>query len=484
MSSSSILLVAVNARYAHASFGARYLLANLGDLQEQAQLLEFDLKVQPRVAVEKILEQNPRIVAIGCYIWNIDLVTRLAALLKTLRPDIKLVLGGPEVSYETEVQEIFQYADHVICGEGEKEFPILCQKLLNATASPKIIYAEPVDLAQITLPYELYSSEDLAHRVLYVEASRDCPFRCEYCMSSLDATVRYIPEEPFFAALKQLVQRGARRFKFVDRTFNLDMDRALRILDFFQQHFVEGMHVHFELVPDRFPEPLFQAVCALPPDLLQFEIGIQTFNSDVAKRIERPLDVQCVEKNLRRLRKETTAHLHVDLIAGLPGEDLESFETGFNRLLALRPQEIQLGILKRLRGTAISRHTQKWKMVYSPHAPYEILQTAQISFSEMQRVSRFARYWELVVNSGRFPQSAPLIWKEAASPFSAFMAWSDWLYARTQATAHLHFLRLMRLLLEYLVKERNLPKSLVIPYLRADYQAGGRPDLPAFLRAD
>ena len=503
--STEILLVALNARYAHTSFAARYLLANLGKLQNQADLLEFDLQIQPRTAIEKILARHPRIVGIGCYIWNIDLATQIAALLKQLRPDLKLILGGPEISHEIQQQEIVQYADHIICGEGEIEFQKLCKNLLNAPPAscglPRIIHAEPVDVTQIKLPYDLYSDTDIAHRALYVEASRGCPFRCEYCMSSLAPTVRYFPQDRFLAAMQRLLDRGARTFKFVDRSFNIDIPFALKIIHFFRERYINSMMLHFEVIPDRLPGELMNAIAACPPGMLQLEIGIQTFNQEVAHRIQRPLNIEKIETNLHRLRAETSVHIHSDLIAGLPGEDLQSFESGFNRLLALNPQEIQLGILKRLRGAPIDRHTRKWKMLYSPHAPYEILQTAQISFEKMQRLQRFARYWNLTVNNGQFLQTAPLLWKQSPdqgrqdlgdtavppassghSPFAAFMHWSDWLYAKTNTTANLHMVRLAKLLFEYLTTEREMDGKTVATALWNDYSRGNRPDVPGFLK--
>ncbi|MBN2704074.1 MAG: DUF4080 domain-containing protein [Pontiellaceae bacterium] len=520
MDSSEILLVAFNARYAHCAFGARCLLANLGDLQSKAALLEFDLAVQPRTAVEKILACHPRIVGIGCYIWNIELVTKVAALLKKLRPEMALVLGGPEISYETEEQEIYPYADYVICDEGEIEFRNLCRQILNhedtkrtkqaegalektscpsCLRSEKIIRSAPVDVSQIELPYDLYTDEDIPHRAIYVEASRGCPFRCEYCMSSLDSAVRYFPKDRFLAAMQKLLDRGARTFRFVDRSFNIDLDFALEIIAFFRDRYQPGLMVHLEMIPDRLPDSLMDALKHCPQGMFQFEIGIQTFNPEVAQRIQRPLNITQIETNLRRLRQEAAVHIHADLIAGLPGEDLDSFADGFDRLLALNPQEIQLGILKRLRGAAIDRHTQEWSMVYSPHAPYEILQTAQIDFTQMQRLQRFARYWNLTVNNGHFIQTAPLIWttlqgpQDAGKPvppaswgpssaFSAFMHWTDWLYAQTGTTGNLHMVRLAELLMTYLTQERGLPERAVTEALWSDYSRGNRPDVPGFLK--
>jgi radical SAM superfamily enzyme YgiQ (UPF0313 family) len=479
-----VVLAAFNARYAHSAFGARYLLANLGELKARAELLEFDLAVQPRQAAERILAGRPRIVSIGCYIWNIDLVTQVAALLKRIRPETTLILGGPEISHETEAQDIFRYADHVICGEGEVEFPRLCRNLLSRQAAglPRIIKAEPVDVTQIELPYDFYTDEDIAHRALYVEASRGCPFRCEYCMSSLDPCVRYFPENALFTAFQKLLDRGARHFKFVDRTFNIDIAFALRVLAFFRQRYESGMMLHFEVIPDRLPDELMDAVKDCPPGMLQFEIGIQTFNEEVAHRIQRPLNIEQIQTNLHRLREETGVHIHADLIAGLPGEDLERFENGFNRLLALHPQEIQLGILKRLRGAPIDRHSRDWNMVYSPYAPYEILCTSLIGFEQMQRIQRFARYWNLTVNNGQFINTAPLIWQDEPSAFAAFMQWSDWLYAATDTTGNIAMLRLSRLLMEYLTENKGMEERAVAKGLWLDYRRGHRPDIPGFLK--
>ena len=501
---SDIVIAAFNARYSHSSFGGRYLLANLGALQERACLMEFDLKVPTRIAVEKILSRNPSIIGIGCYIWNIELVTKTVALLKSIRPDIQLILGGPEISYETEEQDIFPYADHVICGEGEIEFSKCCRNILNpaqrrkgaksgdaasakrCASAPlreiKTIHSEPVDVEQIKLPYNLYTDEDLAHRAIYVEASRGCPFRCEYCMSSLDPCVRNFPEEALFSALDQLLSRGARVFRFVDRSFNINIPFTLKILRFFQKRYAPGMMLHFEVIPDGLPDELVHVLRQCPQGMLQFEIGIQTLNKEVAQRIQRPLNIGKIEANLKRLRAETGVHIHSDLIAGLPGEDLASFEAGFNRLLMMNPQEIQLGILKRLRGAPIARHTKEWEMVYSPHAPYEILQTRLIPFGQMQRVQRFARYWNLVVNNGHFPNTAPLIWKNQPSPFAAFMEWSDWLYTETNTTGNLHFIRLASLLLDFLVTERRLNEEAAAKTLWTDYQRTNRPDVPGFLK--
>ena len=378
-----IVLTTLNARYAHAAFGLRYLQANLGPaLAPRARIVEFDISQRPVDVLAAILALGPRVVGVGVYIWNVEQATRFVGDLKRVRPDVTVVVGGPEVSYETDEQEIVRLADYVITGEADFAFAELCGKLLSGRRPlTKVIPAELPELSRLVLPYRLYSDEDLAHRVVYVEASRGCPFRCEFCLSSLDVPVRSVPLDRFLGEMQALLDRGLRRFKFVDRTFNLNLNIGRAILDFFRERYQPGLFLHFEMIPDRLPEALREPIRWFPPGALQFEVGIQTFNGEVASRISRRQDNARVAENLRFLREVTGVHVHADLIVGLPGEDVDSFAAGFDRLVSLRPQEIQVGMLKRLRGTPIVRHDAEWGMVYSPHAPYEVLQTKQIDFA-------------------------------------------------------------------------------------------------------
>jgi radical SAM superfamily enzyme YgiQ (UPF0313 family) len=463
-----IVLATLNAKYIHAAFGLRYLLANLGELRTRADLVEFDINQRPLEIVERLLALEPRIIGLGVYIWNVAPTTEVVALLKRLRPEVKIVLGGPEVSYETEGQEIVRLADHTITGEADLAFAEVCRALLEgATTLPPIIAAPLPQPAQLALPYDLYSDEDLAHRVLYVEASRGCPFTCEFCLSSLDIPVRAFPLEAFLAALDGLLARGARQFKFVDRTFNLHLPTARAILQFFLDRWREGLFVHFEMVPDRLPPELRELIARFPPGALQFEVGIQTFDEATSKHISRRQNLARLEDNFRYLRTQTGVHLHADLIVGLPGEDLASFGRGFDRLVALGPQEIQVGILKRLRGTPIIRHDAEYAMIYSPHPPYEILQTRDLDFATLQRMRRFARYWDLLANSGRFRASLPLLWCDA-SPFVRFLALADWLYARLRRTHQIALPVLAESLYTFLTTELGLGETTVATALAAD----------------
>ena len=548
-----IVLTTLNAKYIHTAFGLRYLLANLGDLQPRARLAEFDINQRPLDIAEVLLARNPKIIGFSIYIWNVEPTTEVIAAIKRVRPDIKIILGGPEVSYETENQPIVQLADHVITGEADLKFAEVCRILLNETDStsdkkqievqrplapslsplanggegvrrtgeemrlPKIIPAELPEFSQIALPYDLYTDDDIAHRIIYVEASRGCPFTCEFCLSSLDIPVRQVPLPALLEQLRRLLERGVKQFKFVDRTFNLDVDASKTILEFFLERCQPGHFFHFEMVPDRLPEALREVIAKFPPGALQFEVGVQTFNEEVSQRISRRQNYEKLEDNFLFLRRETGVHIHADLILGLPGETLESFAAGFDRLIALGPQEIQVGMLKRLRGTPIVRHDAEWQVIYNPHPPCEILQNKLIDFATMQRLRRFARYWDLVGNSGNFVETAPLIWGTSSpglrppspplpteerdgerrrvasqlktadeianrSPFHAFLHFSDWLHARTGRTDSIALVRLMELLFEFLTGELQLDTRRVAKTLWRDYQRGGRHDRPGFLK--
>ena len=478
----TIVLATLNAKFIHAAFGLRYLLANMGGLRGETRLLEFDTKQRPVDVAERILALNPRIVGLGVYIWNVASVTELVAVLKRVRPDLTVILGGPEVSYETADQRVAQLADYVITGEADLKFAAVCHDILaGRPPTEKIIAAELPDVNLLNLPYELYTDADIAHRIVYIEASRGCPFSCEFCLSSLDIPVRQFPLEPILAELRRLLERGVRHFKFVDRTFNLSLLTARTILGFFLDNHLPGMFVHFEMVPDRLPDELRELIARFPGGALQLEVGIQTFNPEVATRISRRQNYELLDDNLRYLREHTGVHLHADLIVGLPGETVECFAAGFDRLVALGPQEIQVGILKRLRGAPIARHDTESRMVYAQDPPYEILCNDLIDFATMQRLRRFARYWDLIGNSGNFLKITPMLWLYGP-PFWSFLEFSDVLFERIQRTDSISLVTLGAELFRWLVEIHKFDPLAVASEMLDDFQRAGRTEVPEFLR--
>lgn len=477
----TILLSTLNARYAHASVGLRYLLANMGPLANTTRIQEFVIGAKTTEVVERLLASRPRIIGFGVYIWNVEETTKIVAMLKRVAPDVAIVLGGPEVSFETNEQEICRLADYVVTGWGDVTFPKLCGEILNGPKPLMKVHAgvQP-PVGEIALPYSLYSSEDIAHRTIYVEASRGCPFKCEFCLSSLDKTAWPFPLDAFLAEMDSLYARGARLFKFVDRTFNLNVKTSQRIMEFFLEKLAaapdDPVYAHFELVPDHLPEALKETIAQFPPGALQFEIGIQSFNPEVQALVSRRQNNEKAADNIRWLCEHSQAHLHVDLIAGLPGEDVASFARGFDQLVSLGAHEIQFGILKRLRGTPIIRHTEPFKMVYDPYPPYTVLATSLIDFTTMQRLVRFARYWDLVANSGRFAHTVKELL--GAHPFENFMAFSDWIYTKTDATHRIALEKLAKLVVEWLQltgMARERAQALVASDYAGSVEAAGKP---------
>ena len=445
-----LILTTLNARYTHASLGLRCLRANLGALRDRSAIHEFTISQRPVDIVEALLAEAPKVIGLGVYIWNAVESLAVLRLLKQLAPDLKLVLGGPEVSHELEGSEWLTLADHVITGEGEVAFAQVAAALLEGRPVPtKLIPGGQPDVKTLALPYDEYTSDDLAHRVVYFEASRGCPFSCEFCLSSLDEKVRNFPLEKVLAALELLVSRGATQFKFIDRTFNLSPKVSHALLDFFLDRAALGLFAHFEVVPDRFPAELRERIARFAPGALQLEVGIQTFDAQTGQRISRAQANEVSEANLKWLAS-TGAHVHADLIVGLPGEDAASFGRGFDRLLATGPTEIQVGILKRLKGTPITRHDAAYAVVWSHEPPYEILANRLIAFPQMQRLKRFARTWDLVANRGNFTHSVAMLWERSGSAFEAVLGFSDWLSDRV-SLGGVALARLAELMLEYLV---------------------------------
>jgi radical SAM superfamily enzyme YgiQ (UPF0313 family) len=445
----AIILAAINAKWIHPSLALRLLKANLGELEADCEIMEFALRQPLSEKTGPLTAARPRILGLSVSVWNHEATLELLEALEgTWETGPVVVLGGPEVSFLPKDAKIFGHADYVVRGEGEDVFRELCRFLLHRgkagvnlpfgrvnEKSDKFIDAPEANLQALKTAYHLYHGEDLRRKLVYVEASRGCPFGCEFCLSAAGGSagrVREFPLEQFLANMDQLLRRGAGTIKFLDRTFNLDITRAVTILEFFLDRMREGLCVHFEMVPSNFPAELRDCLRRFPPGSLRLEIGIQTLNAQTAALIHR-----CGGEGLEILsflRRETSAIVHVDLIAGLPGEDMDSFGRGFDRVWAALssaapgdenapnvPAEIQLGILKLLPGAPIARHTESCGMVYSKLPPYEVMETAAMSRNDLDRIKNFARFWELIVNRGGFPGLAPRFFPPRRPVFRSFM---------------------------------------------------------------
>ena len=475
-----IILASINAKWIHPSLALRLLKANLGSLEASCEIVEFALRQPLDEKIKPLLDRNIRILGISVSIWNHLAVIELLDELEKARqessfydPHISerrpfVVLGGPEVTHLPSDAKIFRYADYVIRGEGENAFRFLCEKILKENIQeteqrekPQFIIAEDINVNEIKSAYHLYTDEDLAKKLIYVEASRGCVFRCEFCLSSVKAEnnenkTRDFELDKFFLEMDALLRRGVRTFKFLDRSFNSNIKRALQIAGFFLERIennspppcisgaavsrtTEGIPgnivVHFEMFPSLFPPELREMLRRFPPGTLRIETGIQTLNPETAACIGRISNPEKELETLRFLREKTNAVIHADLIAGLPGEDIISFGRGFDRLwaalscegLPLGRIEIQLGILKLLPGAPISRQKSAFGMRYSVLPPYEIEETSAISAFDLKRIKNFARFWELIVNRNLVPQAN---FFKTNSIFDDFLKLSDFLFDR------------------------------------------------------
>ncbi|OGQ92994.1 MAG: hypothetical protein A2284_02405 [Deltaproteobacteria bacterium RIFOXYA12_FULL_61_11] len=461
MAPTDILLLGLCARYQHPCLGLRCVLANLGELRPRALLLERTLEHGPLALAEVVLAHEPKILGLSVAIWNVELATKLVAVLKTVRPELCIVLGGPEVSYESEQQPICRQADYVVCGEGESLFAELAGAILaGRRPEARILRGQRLPLASLRFPYGEYTEEDLRERFTYVEASRGCAYACAFCLSSLERGVREFPRGPLLRALEELIERGARHFKFVDRTFNLDPSAAEHLLSFFLARPEPDLFLHVELIAELLTPGLRDLLAAMPPGRMQGEVGVQSFNPEALAAINRRQDLPALEESLTWLREHTFVHVHADLLVGLPGEDVQSFAAGYDRLSALGPQELQLGILKRLRGTPLCAIAERRGLVFSPLPPYELLRSDRMSFEEVSHLRHVARINDLVVNSGRFPSTLDLLFR-APSRFEALSQLTTSVMRKAGRTHGIALQRLRDLINRALAEDFGLPGSAI-----------------------
>lgn len=502
-----IILVTLNARYSHASLGLRYLRANLGNLRPRSAIREFVIQDDPQIIAESILAEQPQVVTFGVYIWNLRQTEQVAQIIRAVAPEVSLIAGGPELSHGTDHTSFATLADVIVQGEGDSVIAPLCQRLLDGEPGPQVVDGGKPNLEHICLPYDEYTDEDIRQRIIYVEASRGCPFTCEFCLSSIDNGVRAFNLDAFLDAMGRLIDRGCRTFKFVDRTFNLKPSTCERILNFFLDRWPrtedgslvsplserqmdqggkrnQALFLHFEMVPDRLPDNIKHLIQAFPAGAIQFEIGIQSFTPSVGVNIRRRMDIGRTEANLAWLRAHASVHVHADLIIGLPGETPESFAASFDRLYDLQPGEIQVGILKNLRGTSLIRHQQAYGLEFATEPPYDLLASDAFPFPVMQRFKRFARYYEIFVNSGRFSRAIALLItsSQRPSPCAALLNFSDQLWETTHQVHAFAKPRQYQLLLDYLL-HNGVDHDTASTALAADFlDSGTQRGLPESLR--
>ena len=391
----------------------RYLKAFTKDLDFQGDIKEFSINDRVENILEGIIEEKPDVVAFSCYIWNMEFVNRLAELIKLVDPKIEILYGGPEVSYEGKEFLENHKGEYVIVGEGEKTFrEFVLYKLgegkiedikgLNYKRDGKV-FENPkrpeMDMNELVFPYTY--EEDINNKIVYYEASRGCPFKCKYCLSSVMHGVRFLDVERVKKELKYFMERGLKLVKFVDRTFNCNREYTVELLKYLSQQDTET-RFHFEVAADLLTEEQIEILNNAPKGRFQLEVGVQTTNNEVLHNINRYITYENIKEKVLKVAAGKNVMQHLDLIAGLPGEDLESFKKSFNDVHAIRPDEIQLGFLKLLKGSSMREEAEKWGIVYSPYAPYEIIRSKDISYEELLLLKKVEAMVDKYYNSCKF----------------------------------------------------------------------------------
>lgn len=406
------ILVALNAKFSHTNLAVRYLRHSLLAAGIPCEIAEFTINQPVRAIVAALASRQPEALLFSCYLWNIELVSRIGGDLRMLFPKARILLGGPEVSYEAEaLLPRFPFADGILCGEGE----LLAPKVLLGDDIHGVYHPEQyTNLDESPFPYD--DLADLKHRVLYYESTRGCPFGCSYCLSSADRKLRRRALPLVFADLQKFLDARVMCVKFVDRTFNLLPERALAIWEYILAHDNGVTCFQMELGGDLITPAQLALLRQARPGLLQFEIGIQSTDAHTLESVCRKTDFQRLSENIRAIKDMGNIHCHLDLIAGLPGEGFERFLQSYDDVFALAPEQLQLGFLKLLRGSALWQARERYGLRHSGYAPYEVLETRDISFGELVRLQQLEEMTEIYYNSGRFSLALAFLLKQAASP--------------------------------------------------------------------
>ncbi|WP_301833608.1 B12-binding domain-containing radical SAM protein [uncultured Veillonella sp.] len=414
----NVVLSTLNSKFIHSSLALRYLKA-YGEAHGQAyDIVEYTINMPVLHILSDITEHDIDILGFACYIWNIEMTLHVVDMVKAVRPDIKIVLGGPEVSFTAdELLERCPNIDYIVQGEGEEAFHALVTALQlgNDGLDPVISgvrgrrddsilgSAEAVevsDLSTIPFPYTEEDMEDLEHKIIYYESSRGCPFSCQYCLSGNKNTVRFFPQERTLKELQWFIDHGVKQVKFVDRTFNCAPHHHRPLMEFMRDSETD-MNFHLEMEPELMTDWETNILCETPPGRIQIEVGVQSTHKKTLDAINRYNDWPYIQKSIRPIIQAGRTHVHMDLIVGLPHEDFNRFGQSFNDLFSLQPHALQIGFLKLLKGSGV-RRMREYKYVADPLAPYEVLSTHVLPYDDVRFLKYFEDVFERFYNSERF----------------------------------------------------------------------------------
>lgn len=477
-----ILLAASNAKYIHSNPAVYDLRAFASEYKEHILLGEYTINQTKDEILKEIYRSGAEVVCFSCYIWNISFVRELIFDLKKILPGTAFWVGGPEVSFDAEnfLKEMPQVTG-VMVGEGEETFLELARYYIEKKGTLADIrgiafrengeifhngWREVMDLSRVPFAYE--QTEDFANRIIYYESSRGCPFSCSYCLSSIDKKLRFRNLELVKKELQFFLDKKVPQVKFVDRTFNCKHDHAMEIWKYILEHDNGVTNFHFEISADLLREEELELMSRMRPGLIQLEIGVQSTNPDTIRAIHRNMDLKKLEASVARVKSFGNIHQHLDLIAGLPCEDYESFRRSFEQVYRMKPDQLQLGFLKVLKGSSMYHEAQKYEILYKEKEPYEVLSTAWLSYEDILKLKMVESMVEVYYNSGQFRKTLSWIETYYQEMFSFYESLGAYYEEKGYEEISHSRLRRYEILLEFLKERTQLPVNTASQHMVYD----------------
>ena len=432
------LLTALNAKYIHSNPALYSLKSYVGSLKDHVQIAEYTINNRIEFILEDIYSRKPDAIGFSCYIWNWNMIREILRELPKIMPGLPIWLGGPEVSFDgAEILREFPMVTGIMVGEGEETFKEVLLHYLRGESDdvlsevPGLLLKtgptgkrEALSMEKVPFLYE--DMAPFENRIIYYESQRGCPFRCSYCLSSIDKSVRFRDPDTVKRELQFFLDKKVKQVKFVDRTFNCNHEHAMAIWQYILKHDNGVTNFHFEIAADIIREEEIAILRKLRPGLVQMEIGVQSTNEKTLAEIRRNMDVTRLKQVVSSIKEGQNIHVHLDLIAGLPYEDYESFGKSFNEVYAMGPEQLQLGFLKVLKGSYMHEKAKDYGLVYLENPPYEVLYTKWISYEDIRRLKKIEEMVEIYYNSNQFRATLPYLLKQFPSPFALYEALADY----------------------------------------------------------
>ena len=484
-----VVFVGINAKFSHTNIAIRYLNNELKSMVDSS-FEEFTINEPLEKIVYELHKKDADILMFSTYIWNVDQVRKVITSLKKIKPSYTIVLGGPEVSFEKEsFLRSNPACDYIIYGEGEramKDFALYKQGEISIDEVHNLAYikdnryikteeAPLIDMKDLSFPYE--DEEALEHRTLYYEAQRGCPYRCSFCLSSAIKGLRYKPIDLVKKDLDRLISMKPSIVKFIDRTFNSNEDFAINIIEHILENNKTNTKFHFEITLDRMTDRFYETLKKLPKDMLQFEIGLQSINPMTLKAIQRRNDLEKIKEHSQMIKKLGTIHQHIDLIAGLPYEDFESFKESFNYLYTFKIEKIQLGFLKMLKGSLVRSQSDIFRYEFTDYAPYEVLKNDFLSTDEIIILKKIDYVVDKIYNEGSFKRTLDILERVYLSPFAMFEDMANFIDEKFGVDKTIKKEKLYGLVYEFL-KAKDLVTDEFVKALSLDYAVSVKSQAP------